>query len=150
SPTCGRRCPTAKSNADPPSPSSAIRTRRTRYPLGSCMPCTRCTGERTERHAVIRLGSPHLPCSRRQLAFPKSRKTCPIPARPADRDGLASRTLSLVRTARMATSSPPTPDAASVRLDVRLGVVRSAVYEVGDGGFLIGSVPGCDLRLPGA
>jgi chromosome segregation ATPase len=26
---------------------------------------------------------------------------------------------------------------------------RPAVYEVGDGGFLIGSVPGCDLRLPG-
>jgi chromosome segregation ATPase len=26
---------------------------------------------------------------------------------------------------------------------------RPAVYEVGDGGFLVGSVPGCDLRLPG-
>jgi chromosome segregation ATPase len=26
---------------------------------------------------------------------------------------------------------------------------RPAVYEVGDGGFLVGSVPGCDLRLAG-
>lgn len=38
---------------------------------------------------------------------------------------------------------------ASVRLEVRVGSARPAVYEVGDGGFLIGSVPGCDLRLPG-
>jgi chromosome segregation ATPase len=40
--------------------------------------------------------------------------------------------------------------AALVRLEVRVGAARSAVYEVGDGGFLVGSVPGCDLRLPGA
>ena len=30
------------------------------------------------------------------------------------------------------------------------GSGRPTVYEVGDGGFLVGSVPGCDLRLPGA
>ena len=30
------------------------------------------------------------------------------------------------------------------------GAGRATVYEVGDGGFLIGSVPGCDLRLPGS
>jgi chromosome segregation ATPase len=36
-----------------------------------------------------------------------------------------------------------------VRLEVRVGNARPTVYEVGDGGFLIGSVPGCDLRLPG-
>jgi hypothetical protein len=39
---------------------------------------------------------------------------------------------------------------ATVRLDVRSGAGRANVYEVGDGGFLIGSVPGCDLRLPGS
>jgi chromosome segregation ATPase len=39
---------------------------------------------------------------------------------------------------------------ATVRLEVRSGVGRATVYEVGDGGFLIGSVPGCDLRLPGS
>jgi chromosome segregation ATPase len=37
----------------------------------------------------------------------------------------------------------------SVRLEVRTGGGRPTVYEVGDGGFLIGGVPGCDLRLPG-
>jgi len=36
-----------------------------------------------------------------------------------------------------------------VRLDVRPATGRSTIYEVGDGGFLVGSVPGCDLRLPG-
>src|SRR5579864_9482347 len=54
---------------------------------------------------------------------------------------------------------PPPPtgslrSSAVVRLEVRIGRTpegsRPAVYEVGDGGFLIGSVPGCDLRLPGA
>jgi hypothetical protein len=39
---------------------------------------------------------------------------------------------------------------ATVRLEVRSGLGRATVYEVGDGGFLIGSVPGCDLRLPGS
>jgi chromosome segregation ATPase len=37
-----------------------------------------------------------------------------------------------------------------VTLDVRIGSGRSATYEVGEGGFLIGSVAGCDLRLPGS
>ncbi|MFO0925644.1 MAG: hypothetical protein U0736_01225 [Gemmataceae bacterium] len=45
-------------------------------------------------------------------------------------------------------AAPPT-SGASVRLEVRMGGARPAVYEVGDGGFLIGSVPGCDLRVPG-
>jgi hypothetical protein len=53
-----------------------------------------------------------------------------------------------------ASSSLGPPDAANalatVRLDVRSGAGRVNVYEVGDGGFLIGSVPGCDLRLPGS
>ncbi len=39
---------------------------------------------------------------------------------------------------------------AVVRLELRAGNGRPTQYEVGDGGFLIGSVPGCDLRLPGA
>ena len=39
---------------------------------------------------------------------------------------------------------------AAVRLEVRVGGSRPSVYEVGDGGFLVGGVPGCDLRLPGA
>jgi chromosome segregation ATPase len=41
------------------------------------------------------------------------------------------------------------PSGAIVHLEVHLGNARPTVYEVGDGGFLIGSVPGCDLRLPG-
>jgi chromosome segregation ATPase len=47
------------------------------------------------------------------------------------------------------TASPPS-SLPIVRLEVRVGTGRPTVYEVGDGGFLIGSVPGCDLRLPGA
>lgn len=39
---------------------------------------------------------------------------------------------------------------AAVRLEVRSGAGRATAYEVGDGGFLIGSVTGCDLRLPGS
>jgi chromosome segregation ATPase len=37
----------------------------------------------------------------------------------------------------------------TVRLEVRTGKGRATLYEVGDGGFLIGGVIGCDLRLPG-
>jgi chromosome segregation ATPase len=46
----------------------------------------------------------------------------------------------------------PSSSAASavVRLEVRAGRGQPTVYEVGDGGFLVGSVPGCDLRLAGA
>ncbi len=48
----------------------------------------------------------------------------------------------------MARNQSPSPGPV-VRLEVRLGSAPPAVYEVGDGGFLIGGVPGCDLRLPG-
>ena len=37
-----------------------------------------------------------------------------------------------------------------VRLELRPGSSRPLLHEVSDSGFLIGSVPGCDLRLPGA
>src|SRR5437588_13114862 len=52
-------------------------------------------------------------------------------------------------------AATPAADASAsalpaVRLEVRAGPNRPTLYEVGDGGFLIGSVPGCDLRLPGA
>lgn len=36
-----------------------------------------------------------------------------------------------------------------VQLEYRPGNGQPVLYDVGDGGFLIGSVPGCDLRLPG-
>jgi hypothetical protein len=58
----------------------------------------------------------------------------------------------------MAQASQPPPAAApadvsaalpTVRLEVRAGNGRSTLFEVGDGGFLVGGVPGCDLRLPG-
>ncbi len=48
---------------------------------------------------------------------------------------------------------PPTADAAApaaLRLEARVANGRPTAYEVGDGGFLVGSVPGCDLRVPGA
>jgi chromosome segregation ATPase len=37
-----------------------------------------------------------------------------------------------------------------VRLELRQGTNRPTLYEVAEVGFLIGTVPGCDLRLPGA
>ncbi|MFO0879086.1 MAG: hypothetical protein U0840_17215 [Gemmataceae bacterium] len=49
----------------------------------------------------------------------------------------------------MAPDSPNTP-VSTVRLEVRVGAARPAIYEVGDGGFLVGGTAGCDLRLPGA
>jgi chromosome segregation ATPase len=36
-----------------------------------------------------------------------------------------------------------------VRLEVRMGTARAATHEVPDSGFLVGTVAGCDLRLPG-
>src|SRR5688572_13310737 len=41
------------------------------------------------------------------------------------------------------------PASSACRLEVRIGTARPTLYEVGDGGFLIGAVPGCDLRLGG-
>src|SRR5207302_8048119 len=53
-------------------------------------------------------------------------------------------------------SSPGSPtDAANalalptVRLELRYAAAKPTTYEIGDVGFLIGGVPGCDLRLPG-
>jgi hypothetical protein len=43
----------------------------------------------------------------------------------------------------------PRSSSPVVRLEIRVGNGRPTLYEVGDGGFLIGAVPGCDLRLPG-
>src|SRR5262249_38609256 len=37
-----------------------------------------------------------------------------------------------------------------VRLEMRQGKGRTTAYTVSDLGFLIGTVPGCDLRVPGA
>ncbi len=55
--------------------------------------------------------------------------------------------------AAVSPSSPRPPDpaaaTASVRLDVRAGGGVTS-YRVDETGFLLGSVPGCDLRLPGA
>ena len=36
-----------------------------------------------------------------------------------------------------------------VRLEVRMGTARAATHDVPDSGFLVGTVAGCDLRLPG-
>lgn len=36
-----------------------------------------------------------------------------------------------------------------MRLDVQIPAARAVTYEVPQAGFLVGSVPGCDVRLPG-
>jgi chromosome segregation ATPase len=45
--------------------------------------------------------------------------------------------------------SPQGLPLAEVRLEVRHGLSRPATYSLTDVDFLVGSVPGCDLRLPG-
>src|SRR5437870_10165967 len=56
--------------------------------------------------------------------------------------------------AAISPASPRPPNSAGaalpvVRLEVRAGGSATS-YNVGETGFLLGSVPGCDLRLPGA
>ncbi len=47
--------------------------------------------------------------------------------------------------------SPGAPGALpAVRVELRHGSARPATYDLNDVSFLIGTVPGCDLRLPGA
>ena len=43
----------------------------------------------------------------------------------------------------------PQPTAPPVRLELRHGSSRPVAFDVTGDEFLIGSVPGCDLRLPG-
>jgi hypothetical protein len=86
-----------------------------------------------------------------RLTFPKSGKLIPI------RRGLSRQPLPRGRfshiawIARMAQASHPLPESPlpTVRLEVRTGKGRSMLYEVGESGFIIGGVTGCDLRLPG-
>ena len=61
---------------------------------------------------------------------------------------VARSRMALARMLRMA-QALASPSLPGVRLEVRSAGGRPIVYEVGDGGFLIGGVPGCDLRLPG-
>ena len=44
---------------------------------------------------------------------------------------------------------PGSSSGVKLRLEARSGNTRAALYEPGESGFLIGSVPGCDMRLPG-
>jgi chromosome segregation ATPase len=50
---------------------------------------------------------------------------------------------------RRPTSTKSAGRRAEVHLEVRHGAARPLLYAVTDAGFLIGSVTGCDLRLPG-
>src|SRR5438067_4983558 len=43
----------------------------------------------------------------------------------------------------------PSHAAPTVRLELRHGSARSVVYDVPGEEFVLGSAPGCDLRLPG-
>src|SRR5262245_18651281 len=94
------------------------------------------------------------------LAFPKGGGSGPIPA-PLLRPHLCrGRIHPLAQTVSMAQVSPPSPrppnpapspgGLPSVRLDVRTGTGTVTSYSVGETGFLLGTVPGCDLRLPGS
>src|SRR5438132_1436427 len=45
---------------------------------------------------------------------------------------------------------PPPLAAPAVRLEVRHGAARTVAYDVTGDEFVVGTVPGCDLRLSGA
>ena len=72
---------------------------------------------------------------------------------------LVDGTTQSARVAPMAQVNPSSPrplDAVArldplpnLRLELRHGSARPVFYEVSELGFLVGSVPGCDLRLPG-
>src|SRR5262245_56298060 len=46
-------------------------------------------------------------------------------------------------------AAPAAGDAPLVRLELRHGAARPSWHDIGGEEFLIGSVPGCDLRIPG-
>ncbi|MCE9533620.1 MAG: hypothetical protein K8T89_21215 [Planctomycetes bacterium] len=58
--------------------------------------------------------------------------------------------MDMASTSQFPRRSAPLPDGLpEVRVEVRNGSTRPTVYELTGEEFLIGSVPGCDLRLPG-
>src|SRR5262249_40785667 len=65
-----------------------------------------------------------------------------------------SQTVSMPQVSPLSPRSPSPASAtavpATVRLEVRTGTSTVTSYSVGETGFLLGSVPGCDLRLPGS
>ena len=91
--------------------------------------------------------------------LPDSSKYCQIPVRIICAHGprAAPAVAWIPRTRRMdmafSTSYPqrqqPSSGLPGVRVEVRNGSMRPAVYDLTGEEFLIGSVPGCDLRLPG-
>jgi chromosome segregation ATPase len=63
---------------------------------------------------------------------------------------LAAPVLGTTQPAQVAGMAEESPRSPGVRIEVRNGGGQPVAYEVADAGFLIGSVSGCDLRLPGA
>src|SRR5258708_40338328 len=108
----------------------------------------------------LRAGGPNPPQSRaaRPSHWPSQNRANRVQsARIAPATAARRRLLPSVRMVRMAQASAPAGRPAVsdgsalpvVRVEVRAGKAKPTVYEVGDGGFLVGGVPGCDLRLPG-
>ena len=80
----------------------------------------------------------------RKSAFSKPVESVPIsprPARPVRTDATKTPT-------DMANPSP-TLTAPAVRLELRQGAARPVTYDVTGDEFVVGTVPGCDLRLAG-
>jgi chromosome segregation ATPase len=63
-----------------------------------------------------------------------------------------ARIAGMAQSAPVRSKSPASTAAAglpAVRLEMRHGSAKPTQHDIPDAGFLIGSVPGCDLRLPG-
>src|SRR5262249_43398426 len=71
------------------------------------------------------------------------------PVQPRDRVAQTARVAAMPpsRSQVSQVTAPATP--SGVAIEVRQGTGPSASYVVPPAGFLVGSVPGCDLRLPG-
>jgi hypothetical protein len=94
----------------------------------------------------------------REALFQKNPKSSPIPpgavpsaapkdgtAQPAQVAGMAE----VISSPQISDPANATDELPEVSLEVSVGSARTTHYVVAEAGFLIGSVPGCDLRLAG-
>src|SRR5439155_11424473 len=65
---------------------------------------------------------------------------------PAQVAGMAE----VISASRASAAADAADELSEVCLEVGHGSARPTLYAVADAGFLIGTVPGCDLRVPGA
>src|SRR5262245_14575114 len=139
----------------------AARGQRCQYPKPISPACYAANGGSNSREALPPVAAkqvkfpffptfsppPPLP---RQSAFPKPVRSVQIRPRVLrGPDAADARTPGNPRPAATDMAHPPLLSAPAVRLELRHGTARPVVYDVAGDEFVIGAVPGCDLRLSG-